>query len=112
MQSADEKKSGGTQEGKNALMAAGPPQGMPNGEQKSSGGNGNRNRVWTLVKGRPTPVMIMKGIQNAKYAEITKSDIKEGDEVIIGAIDTASKPAVQGQNPFAPRMPGGGRGGH
>ena len=111
-QSADEKKSGGTQEGKNALMAAGPPQGMPNGEQKSSGGNGNRNRVWTLVKGRPTPVMIMKGIQNAKYAEITKSDIKEGDEVIIGAIDTASKPAVQGQNPFAPRMPGGGRGGH
>ncbi len=104
----DNKTEKGSQGVTGGLMAAGPPAGAPNGEHKSLSGNGNRGRVWTLTKGRLAPITIFRGIQNAKYAEITKSDIGEGDEVITGTRDAISKPAVQGQNPFM----GGGRGGH
>ena len=80
----------------------------PEGSGRALGRNSNRGRVWILQGGKPKPISIARGIQNTRYVEIMESDLKEGDEIIVGAIGGQAQAAPAGQNPFAPRMPGGG----
>jgi HlyD family secretion protein len=68
-----------------------------------------RARLWILVDGKPKSVLAVRGIQNTRYVELVESDLKEGDEVIIGETDGQAQLTQQAQNPFAPRMPGSGR---
>ena len=72
----------------------------------------NKSRVWVMDNGNPKPVMITRGLQNTRYVEILESDLKEGDEIIIGATggpQQTSGPQAQ-QNPFQPRVGGAGGG--
>jgi HlyD family secretion protein len=79
------------------------------------GENGERRknvnaRVWVLEGGKPKPVVVSRGVQNTRYAEVEPGTVKEGDEVIVGQAGVATQSAPQGQNPLMPRMPGGGGG--
>jgi HlyD family secretion protein len=69
-------------------------------------------RVWVLKGGKPVPITFMRGLQNARYAEVVGGDLKDGDQIIVGA--TESQNGTQAaQNPFGPQrmmMGGGGRG--
>lgn len=70
----------------------------------------NKSRVWVLEGGTPKPVMVTRGLQNTRYVEILESDLKEGDEIIIGASGGTQQPngTQSQQNPFQqPRMGGG-----
>jgi HlyD family secretion protein len=67
-----------------------------------------RGKAWMMVNGKLTPVMLIRGIQDTRYAEILKSDLKEGDSVVVGSTASTTTSAQQGQNPFMPRMGGGG----
>jgi HlyD family secretion protein len=72
----------------------------------------NKARVWVLADGVPRPVMVTRGLQNTRYVEVLDSDLKEGDEIIIGASggpQQALGSAAQ-NNPFQPRGMGGVQG--
>lgn len=72
----------------------------------------SRGRIWVMENGQLKPVMVVRGIQNQRYAELVECPINEGDSIIIGTNGvSATSAAPQGQNPFIPRMPGGGGGG-
>jgi len=85
--------------------------GSPGAENPHSR-NVNQVTVWVLSQGNPAPVTIIKGIQNTRYVEAVSSELKEGDKVIIGTTSNQTSSAPAGQNPFMPRMPGGGGRGH
>ncbi len=83
-----------------------------NGWQKKGRRNPNRSLVWILQNGKPKPVSVLRGIQNTQFVELVETDLKEGDEVIIGSLGAPTQTATQTQNPFGPqRMPGTGGGG-
>ena len=70
---------------------------------------GTNARVWILQDGKPSPVRVLRGVQNTRYAELLDSGLKEGDRVIVGMLGGTAQQGVQGQtNPLMPRMPGGG----
>ena len=81
----------------------------------TSGHNGNGltpARLWIIENGFLKPLRVMRGLQNQRYVEIFTDSIKEGDSVIVGTNSVQAQAAPAGQNPFIPRMPGGGpRGG-
>lgn len=80
-------------------------------QRKKVGGNSNRVRIWVLENGKPKPVPAVKGLMNTQYVEVLESELKEGDQVIIGSLGGVAQ-AAQTTNPFQPqRMPGGGGGG-
>ena len=66
--------------------------------------------AWTINDGKLKPVRILRGIQNTKYAEIVRTELEEGDSVIVGTANgDGQQTQVQGQNPFMPRFgPGSG----
>ena len=64
-----------------------------------------RARVWLLKDGNPKPMVIVRGVQNTRYVEVIESDLKEGDEVIVGM--TGTQAAQPTQNPLMPKAPGG-----
>jgi hypothetical protein len=64
-----------------------------------------------LDGGKLKPVMLERGVQNTRYAEVMTDRLKAGDEVVVGLIGTTAQNQGQAQNPFMPRMPGGGGGG-
>jgi HlyD family secretion protein len=68
--------------------------------------------VWVLKGGTsPNQVIVELGLNDNRYVEVLGGDLKEGDEVVLGVAASESGAAVGGQtNPFAPRMPGRGRG--
>jgi HlyD family secretion protein len=68
-------------------------------------------RLWILENGKPTPLVVEKGIQNTRHMEVIAGNLKEGDEIIIGTSAPQGQQQVGTSNPFAPRMPGGGGGG-
>jgi HlyD family secretion protein len=68
-------------------------------------------KVWMLDGGKLKPVMLERGVQNTRYAEVMTDRLKAGDEVVVGLIGTTAQNQGQAQNPFMPRMPGGGGGG-
>ncbi|HVP90436.1 MAG TPA: efflux RND transporter periplasmic adaptor subunit [Terriglobales bacterium] len=62
------------------------------------------SRVWVQDKdGKLRVVFIRPGITDNTYTEILRSDLKEGDEVIIGKSGTSAATTTTGQN----RGPGG-----
>ena len=67
-------------------------------------------KVWVLENGKLKSIFISRGLMNTQYVEVVRGDVKEGDQVIIGALGGGAQVA-SGQNPFQPRMPGGGGGG-
>ena len=92
------------------------PQGRPNFSpemrERFKKRMAERARVWVLENGKPKPLMVRKGIQNTRHMEIVESDLKEGDEVIVGMTGGPQGQVQVGQNnPFAPRSPMGGGGG-
>jgi HlyD family secretion protein len=109
-----------TESGGDNMRNAGSEQGtrtqQPTGErQRGEGRNrerrpGGNGRVWILEGGNAKPVFVNRGVQNTRYAEVETGDLKEGDEVIVGVMGVAAQMSPQGQNPFMPRMPGGGGG--
>lgn len=91
-----------------AMAAPGPERQPPEGKDHEK-----RGRVWILENGTPKLVLIVRGIQNSRWAELADSTLTEGTEVIIG-FSSPNAQATNGgaNNPFAPRMPGmrgGGR---
>ncbi|MEO8167114.1 MAG: efflux RND transporter periplasmic adaptor subunit [bacterium] len=72
-------------------------------------GRPKRSAVWTLAKNSPMPHMVGTGIQDGRYVELTRTDLKEGDDVVIGMTGPQSDTPQTSQNPFAPQSPGGGR---
>lgn len=68
-----------------------------------------RSVLWVLEGGRPQPRMIGAGLQDGRFVELARTDLNEGDEIIIGMINPSAEVSQSVQNPFAPSMPGGGR---
>ena len=81
------------------------------GEWKSAGGTTFPARVWVMENGKPKSIGMVRGLMNTQYVEVIRGDVKEGDQVIIGSVGGQAQVASGGQNPFQPRMPGGGGGG-
>jgi hypothetical protein len=63
-----------------------------------------------MDNGKPKAIAIVRGLMNTQYVEVVRGNVKENDQVIIGALGGQTQVA-SGQNPFQPRMPGGGGGG-
>ena len=78
---------------------------------KKAGGIVYPAKVWALDNGKLKSIPIVRGLMNTQYVEVVRGDVKEGDQVIIGALGGATQVASGGQNPFQPRMGGGGGGG-
>jgi HlyD family secretion protein len=79
----------------------------PNPNSAPSGG---ARRVWMIRNGQPASVAIQITLDDGEYAEIASSDLRAGDEVIVGenapqraAKSTARPPLGQG-TPRAPRL--------
>ncbi len=68
-----------------------------------------RARVWVLRDGKPAPIAITKGVQNERYVEVMQGDLKPGEQVIVGALESQNG-GQAAQNPFGPRRMGGPRG--
>ena len=108
-------------EGAGATNGVSALQGMANASTQGSVGqadagqprsrNNNQATVWILSKGAPVPISVTKGIQNTRYVEVTSSDLKESDKVIVGTNSSQTSLTPVGQNTFMRRMTGGG-GGH
>jgi HlyD family secretion protein len=96
-----------------------------NGEQRTRGGEMSQSksgrspmsRVWILENGRTLKsVPLRTGLNDNRYVEVLRSELKEGDEVVLGVVGPeTSSMSNQQNNPFAPRMQsssggGGGRG--
>jgi len=71
----------------------------------------NRSRVWVLdAQGKLDPVVVWTGVTDGRYTEISGSDLKAGDQVVLGV--SSPDASDQARNPFAGGgPPGGGRGG-
>ncbi len=71
----------------------------------------SRAKVWVLEDGKPTAKSILRGLMNTQYVEVIESELKEGSQVIVGTTGGLTQTSgPTGQNPFQPRMPGGGGG--
>lgn len=63
-------------------------------------------RIFVLRDGRPTPLAIETGLDDDNYVEITKGDLKAGDEVISGEQVVTDRAGAPNQRaaPRAPRL--------
>ena len=86
-----------------------PTDGKPMGERPRR--NPNAGRVWILENGQLKSLPVTRGIQNTRYSEILESTLNDGDSVIVGTVGGPTPSSQAAQNPFMPRMPGGGGGG-
>jgi HlyD family secretion protein len=94
----------------------GTPGGMPGsgrgpGGSAMGGGRPNVGRVWIVDGADLKQVRVRVGPSDGSSTEVRGRNIKEGDVVVTGIISAAAKNAQKQQNPFAPQMPQGGRGG-
>jgi HlyD family secretion protein len=100
-----EQKSGGERTPENNMGGA------PEGRRMKPGGAPDPNRVtlWVLRNGQLAPTRAIKGLQATRYVELVETELKEGDEVIIGSNgnQTASSDS-RSRMPFM-MGPGGGR---
>lgn len=75
------------------------------------GSRGSASRVWIKKPGSAKPVVVEveTGITDGTFTELkTPSQLKEGDEVIVGAADNGAA-AAKTVNPFTTTVPGGRR---
>jgi HlyD family secretion protein len=55
-----------------------------------------RGRVWVLGKsGKLEPVLVMTGITDGRYTEVTSPSLKSGDEIVLGASSNSDQPTTQ-----------------
>ncbi|MFQ3574589.1 MAG: efflux RND transporter periplasmic adaptor subunit [Thermodesulfovibrionales bacterium] len=59
--------------------------------------------VWIIKDGKPTKVSLKTGITDGQFTELISGEIKEGDEVIVGAI-TKTSPSQRQQGSVGPRL--------
>lgn len=100
-------------------FARGGGAGQGGGQMRQGEGGGQRRfprdasqvaRVWVMADGKIKPVMVRRGIQDSRYAEVMGERLKEGDEVIVGSTGGSAQATTSGQtNPFMPQMPRGSR---
>jgi len=65
-----------------------------------------RARVWILnAKGKLEPVMVVTGVTDGRYTEITTDKLKPGDQIVLGVVSTDAQ-SEQARSPFTPQ---GGR---
>jgi len=78
--------------------------------QPATSGKAVVARVWMLKGGKPVPIAFMRGLQNSRYAEVMGGDLKDGDQIIVGAVESQNG-SQAAQNPFGPQrmMMGGGQ---
>jgi HlyD family secretion protein len=73
-----------------------------------------RARIWILnSNGKLEPVFVRTGVTDGKYTEISSSDLKAGDQIIMGVMNNANVTSTQTQNPLTgggQQRPGGGGG--
>ena len=67
---------------------------------------GARKQIWILNNGKLKPISVKIGITDGSFTEILNGDIKEGQEVVTGAIN---KEEAAASNPFMPQRSGFGR---
>jgi HlyD family secretion protein len=48
-----------------------------------AGAPGSKVTIWRLVDGKPAPLQVVIGLSDGRNMEITSSNLKEGDEVIV-----------------------------
>ena len=75
------------------------------GQQEKQQPGSHRAQVWILSKDQPAPVRVAVGLQDLQFAELVRTDMKEGDEVIIGMEGSQNRMSQTPQNPFQPQMP-------
>jgi HlyD family secretion protein len=61
--------------------------------------------VWIISGGELKAIPITAGINDGSYSEILKEELKEGQEVIIGTLESTSNDSGAVKNPFLPTMP-------
>jgi HlyD family secretion protein len=66
-------------------------------------------RVFVLRNGKPTAVSFVRGLENMRYIEIRRSDLKAGEKVIVGITGGSGLAAGTSQTPFGLRRSGGER---
>jgi HlyD family secretion protein len=60
-----------------------------------------RGRIWVLTKDQKLePVMVTTGLSDSKYTEISNTSLKDGDEVVLGAISNKSNGAQTTASPL------------
>lgn len=72
----------------------------------------NEARIWVMLDGKPAATLIKRGLANTRFVEVVESELKEGDEVIVGIVGAQQSAAQGTTNPFGPQRmggPGGGR---
>jgi len=85
--------------GTSAKRPAGGGKGVP------GKGKGRSQQVYLLKEGKPVASPVKTGIANNSSIELTESDLKEGDEVIIEQIGgDAKKKGGAGGSPMGPRF--------
>lgn len=83
---------------------------MPAGQAGRGGSGGRAGRIFVLdAAGKPQPLAVRLGISDGTYTELLGGDLKDGQEIIVGAaggaIAPASRPpASPAQQPGSPRM--------
>ncbi len=86
---------------------------VPDGvtDAAGKGGREKAGRVWIAGPSGPVAVAVETGATDGSFTAITKGELKEGQDLLVGMATAAKDSGVS--NPFSPRMggPGGGRGG-
>jgi HlyD family secretion protein len=91
----------------NAALRFVPPGEREAAPEKSGHGRNNLARIWRLGPAGPEPVSITPGAADGSFTELSKGDLRDGDELITAVLQEA---AVLGlNNPFVPRPQGGRR---
>lgn len=94
-----------------------PPRGERDGRRMRDGSNHwnpqegpkQYGTIWLMEGKTLKPVRVQLGLNDNRFVEIVSEDVKEQSDVVLGILsDRVAAPAQQ-TNPFAPRMPGGGR---
>ena len=75
------------------------------GQQEKQQPGSRHAQVWVLSKDQPVPFRVAVGLQDLQFAELVRTDMKEGDEVIIGMEGSQNRMTQSPQNPFQPQMP-------
>ena len=83
-----------------------------NGERKRNGGgkNGsqaqdlNTGKIYILREGKPTLVKVQVGITDGRSTAITASELKAGNQVVVGELQANGQAPTSGSTSRAPRM--------
>lgn len=116
-EAAQQRRPGGAEQGERSARQGSGGGGWDQGARRAGGGEGQggrrrqgggmRAQLWVLEKGKLKPVRAVRGIQNTQFVELVRTELQEGDEVIMGVIGGTTQATTPGQNPF---MPQSGRG--